>query len=582
MQSIRMFRKLVSFFFVLIVGYVLSEKDTIQQAPFQCGTSRLIAQRLIRHGHDTAPGEWPWHAAIYHRTNRADSYACGGTLISEPFVLTAAHCVLDPGNEQQLVKNRIFVRLGVHNLDELASISFQQHKVHMIHRHPNHEGVRNDIAILELGTMARFNDYVQPACLSISSDLTGKFGTVVGWGLTESDEISRKLKTTRMPVVDAITCLKSDRVLFGRTLDEGLFCAGFTNGTGVCNGDSGGGIFFKETNAWHLGGIVSFSRQRDDNRNLCHSKSYSAFTKVFTYLDWITSVTGLNFSITEEPVSDLGYCEAEYVDPAKTYANHLLPEDCGVYITDRITRGNRTKVFEFPWMAIVQDGKQFCEGTLINKRYVLTSVGCTLGNDKESFIIILGEHTRHQDKDCNIVGGHSECAPPIRRYGIECFIRHQSYDPEKYLNDIALIRMDRDVQFEIHIQPICLSVTNALKKFHPERYIMTGWGRTSANGTSSKELLKGIVTSADQSKCQKWTNSVGGVLDDRQLCVGQPGEPSFCGGDHGGPLGYSAWYNGMRFIQFGIASYGAASCDCFSTYTNVASYMDWIIANMKP
>lgn len=578
----------------LILLILLSARDT-QQDPSKCGIPQISKTELIVQGHNTPAGAWPWHVAIYHRNRASDNYVCGGTLISLQFILTAAHCILEPKNRQQLVNHRIFVRLGVHNLDSLNRKTFQQHEIHKMYKPINFTGddFRNDVAILELSTLADLDDFVQPACLSLSKDLTNQYGTVIGWGVTENDEISRILKSARMPVVDTVTCLKSNREVFGQTLDEGIFCAGYTNGTSVCNGDSGGGLFFKVDNAWYLGGIVSYSRSRNENSNLCHTESYGAFTKVFTYLPWISLITKLEFFENDDVLtaddlrSDFDTCEPKDVDPAETYTNELLPRNCGVYVTNRIIQGTRTNVFEFPWMAIIRykvepdkELDNLCAGTLISARYVLTSAHCAKAS-KQPIEVRLGEHTIGHDRDCNGLDDESDCAPPVCDYIIECIIRHQSYRAGTRLHNIALIRLDRNVQIEEHIQPICLPVTNSLRKLNPQKYIVTGWGDTELH-RKSMQLLKTIVTPADRSKCQSWMDFANLKLDLSQLCVGQPDGPDACRGDGGGPLGYSASYNGMRFIQFGIVSFGSGCGVAPSIYTNVAYYMDWILANMKP
>lgn len=284
-------------------------RNSVQENFFECGKVKINKVALITHGSDTSPGEWPWHAAIYHKKSRSDIYACGGTLISELYVLTAAHCVLNKDNGYELSKNRIFVRFGVHNLDTINTNALQQHSVDRIHKFGNfsREVLKNDIALIELSTSARFDQYVSPACVNLIRDLTGEYGTVIGWGVTEDDEVSADLKVAQMPAIDDITCLKSNRDLFGKTLDEGIFCAGYTNGTSVCNGDSGGGLFFKRDNIWYLGGIVSFSESRASNKKLCYTDGYGAFTKVYKYVSWIQKITKLQFSMGEgsTPTDDL-------------------------------------------------------------------------------------------------------------------------------------------------------------------------------------------------------------------------------------------------------------------------------------
>lgn len=62
------------------------------------------------------------------------------------------------------------------------------------------------------------------------SEITGRFGTVIGWGYTERDKVSYILRHTAMPVVSFTTCLDSNRDFFGQFLSDKNFCAGSRNG----------------------------------------------------------------------------------------------------------------------------------------------------------------------------------------------------------------------------------------------------------------------------------------------------------------------------------------------------------------
>lgn len=174
----------------------------------------------------------------------------------------------------------------------------------------------NDIAIIRLATYATFNNYVQPICLwdstnSNIAEITGKFGTVIGWGVTQSDQLSHVLQHAAMSVVSFITCLQSNRNFYGAFLSEKNFCAGSRNGicsltkllfrkslpicitngkgTTVCNGDSGGSLSFEENGVYHIRGIVSLAMSRKDLK-LCSNEDYVIFTDVAQYLHWIENV----------------------------------------------------------------------------------------------------------------------------------------------------------------------------------------------------------------------------------------------------------------------------------------------------
>lgn len=100
--------------------------------------------------------------------------------------------------------------------------------------HPNYvtSDLTNDIAIITLATEATFNNYVQPICLwdsSDTSDVAGKFGTVVGWGRTEERKLANVLRQASVPIVPSSTCTNQSTTL-SQYLTERTFCAGYLNG----------------------------------------------------------------------------------------------------------------------------------------------------------------------------------------------------------------------------------------------------------------------------------------------------------------------------------------------------------------
>lgn len=104
-------------------------------------------------------------------------------------------------------------------------------------QHPDYNSIdqNNDIAIIQLATEAMFNNYVQPICLwdsnkSELAEVIGKEGTVIGWGVTETDTVSNVLQQAMMPVVPSLRCLASNRNFFGYFLSDKNFCAGNQNG----------------------------------------------------------------------------------------------------------------------------------------------------------------------------------------------------------------------------------------------------------------------------------------------------------------------------------------------------------------
>lgn len=268
--------------------FLILPKWSQVKCEIQCGVPEPVQNPLIVRGQSTLPGQWPWHAAIYHRDGTTEEYKCGGTLISNWFVLTAGHCVTTE-NGNVLATEVVFIKLGVHDLKKLRKSSTQQHNIIGIFKEPRYdaETLAHDIALLRLGSKAEYDNYVRPACLYREDNLVGQFGTVIGYGLTEQNVLAMVLRKAVLPVINYLQCLESDREFFGQVLADEVLCAGYTNGTTACNGDSGGGLFFKKHGAWYLGGIVSRSRVRDDNTRFCQIDGYTIYTKLSNYYQWI-------------------------------------------------------------------------------------------------------------------------------------------------------------------------------------------------------------------------------------------------------------------------------------------------------
>lgn len=215
-----------------------------------CGRRLIDHNALITEGFRTS--HWPWHAAVYHQLNKPlPEYKCGGTLINENSVLTAAHCTSQ--NNKPLAPSIVSVSLGRLNLDvdessaQSSEVIFvftfaprlylMRHQVAEIFQHPNFSSIDlvHDIAVIRLLTDATFDNYVRPICLwnankTELTEVVGREGTVIGWGVTETGEASNVLQQAFMPVVSLGICLKSNRYFFGAFLSDTNFCAGSRNG----------------------------------------------------------------------------------------------------------------------------------------------------------------------------------------------------------------------------------------------------------------------------------------------------------------------------------------------------------------
>ncbi|KAJ2953212.1 hypothetical protein O0L34_g789 [Tuta absoluta] len=272
----------------------------------------------------------------------------------------------------------------------------------------------------------------------------------------------------------------------------------------------------------------------------------------------------------------------------------LLPNNCGVLESDRIWGGNRTRLYEMPWMVLVKYDsprgvKLSCGGTLINERYVLTAAHCVtfLGSRLTLSGIVLGEYDVRKDPDCERVEGEVHCAPNIRNASIEQVIAHPGYSPQNLYDDIALVRLAQPADFTLDsMKPICLPSTPELisETLVGMNGIVAGWGATE-DGLQSPVLLSVDLPIIGNRDCQNAYNGNPQIYD-RQMCAGGVQDKDSCGGDSGGPLMYPGRIRSgaVRYVQRGIVSYGSKRCGMGGfpgVYTRVASYMDWILDNMR-
>uniref|UniRef100_A0A3B3ZTI7 coagulation factor Xa n=1 Tax=Periophthalmus magnuspinnatus TaxID=409849 RepID=A0A3B3ZTI7_9GOBI len=240
----------------------------------QSHREQMASWTRIVNGEDCPPGECPWQALLLNEEHRG---FCGGTILNDYIILTAAHCM----NQSR----HIYVVLGEFD----TQVKHGNEAVHQVEKVLLHHKYRpdtyhNDIALIKLKTHITFSRYIIPACLP-TKDFAEKVlmrepdGLVSGFGrLGEFSRPSSILQRLAMPYVDRAKCMESTQFrISGR-----MFCAGYeTGGKDACQGDSGGPHVTRFSGTYFITGIVSWGE------GCARRGKFGVYTQVSKYIPWI-------------------------------------------------------------------------------------------------------------------------------------------------------------------------------------------------------------------------------------------------------------------------------------------------------
>ncbi|XP_067407694.1 plasma kallikrein isoform X1 [Emydura macquarii macquarii] len=261
-----------------ISGYTLRLCKT--KGSTVCMQQSKLNRRVVG-GTVSSPGEWPWQVSLQVKLS-TKTHFCGGSIISNQWILTAAHCI-----DNFESPDVWYVYAGILKLSEINKDT-PFFKVQKIIIHPQYVIAETgyDIALMKLDKPMNFTDLQQPICLPSKEEANTVYTNcwVIGWGYTkEQGQVEDTLQKAPVPLVSNEEC-KARYKEYG--INDKTICAGYREGgKDACKGDSGGPLSCKHEEIWYVVGIVSWGE------GCARPEQPGVYTKVAEYADWILEKT---------------------------------------------------------------------------------------------------------------------------------------------------------------------------------------------------------------------------------------------------------------------------------------------------
>jgi len=249
-----------------------------------CGLGTSNPGKIVG-GTEAQRGNWGWQIALKYN----GQFICGGSLINNEWVITAAHCVYG-----RLNPSTYTVDVGIHNRlvpDTWSKTNLRVSKVIMNTAYSDAK-IINDIALIKLSAPVAFDSTsyrIIPVCLpTTSTQFQGYNGYATGWGtLYSGGPLSSVKMQVQLPILSDASC-KSYYTTYGYQIDATTqVCAGQAGqGKDTCQGDSGGPLHIKSSDGrWYLVGLTSFG---------IGCGNTGVYTRVTAFNNWVLSTLATN------------------------------------------------------------------------------------------------------------------------------------------------------------------------------------------------------------------------------------------------------------------------------------------------
>ena len=267
--------------------------------------------------------DFPWQ--VYYISG---PYLCGGSIIDQNWVVTAAHCTKDSnGNPIPASSMQIKVGSSTTSGGKVYNVSNV-----IVHSGFNSQTLINDIALLKIAGPINYTNatpikLVSPYDVAAGATDPGVMSWVTGWGLirVNPQTLPSNLQMVQLPIVSNAQAA----IVWGTIPSTDIMAGYLTGNKDACNGDSGGPLVVPVNNEYKLAGLVSWGSSNCD--------TYGGYTSVSALETWILTNTGIQYA-PSSPIGDTIVCQgvnsSQYstgvIPGATSYEWQMSPSNAGV------------------------------------------------------------------------------------------------------------------------------------------------------------------------------------------------------------------------------------------------------------